>query len=187
MRGEAASGYYSDLGLKRFDRHFLYIAPDYFIVWDELETEKPSDFTFLLNADREIKLNKNTADFINETAALRVIRVAPNEAKSSVAPQMIQARGLPGSVDKGNSEQRGVQLQTVSTEKQKKFEFLHFLQPISSADKTPAPKIERTTSGLKIFWANGDEDSINLRAGMRSIERRRRGKTLPKMILQNRK
>jgi hypothetical protein len=185
-RGEAASGYYEDLGLKKFDRHFLYVAPDYFIVWDELETEKPSEFSFLLNADRDIKLNGTTADLINETATLRVFRVAPEAAHSKVVPQTIQARGLPGSVDKGDAEQRGVQLKTVSSRKEIKFEFLHVLQPILTVDKTPVPKIERTANGLKIFWANGDEDSVNLRIGERSIERLRGGKRLPKMILQNR-
>ena len=186
-RGEAASGYYTDLGLKKFDRHFLYIAPDYFVVWDELETEKPSEFSFLLNADREIKLNGSTADLINETAALRVIRVAPNAANSKVLPQTIQARGLPGSVDRGDAEQRGVQLQTVSINRETKFEFLHFLQPILTSDKTPAPKVEKTANGLKITWANGDEDSLHLRSKERFVERRRNGRELQKLILQNRK
>ncbi len=74
---------------------------------------------------------------------------------------MVQARGLPGSVSDGDTEQRGVQFQTTSAEKVKKFEFLHFLQPIPASDKTPAPKFERTATGLKIMWANGVEDSIN--------------------------
>lgn len=183
-RGEAASGYYSDLGLKKFDRHFLFVAPDYFIVWDELETEKPSEFSFLLNADREIKIDINNADLINETATLRVINVSPNQTKSVIVPQMIQARGLPGSVDKGDAEQRGVQLQNVSTEKQTKFEFLHVLQTILSSDKTPAPKVEKTKNGLKILWADGDEVTINLRGKNRSVERWRGGKKLPKLILE---
>ena len=182
-RGEAASGYYSDLNLKKFDRHFLYVASEYFVVWDELETEKPSEFTFLLNADREIKLNGKTADLINETAGLRVIRIAPDEAISRVVPQTVQARGLPGSVDKGDSEQRGVQLQTVSG-KQSKIEFVHFLQPFLTPDKTPAPQIEKTPNGLKINWAKGDWDTINLTTPERSIERNRNGKLQPKMILK---
>lgn len=185
-RGEAAISYYSDLGLKKFDRHFLYVA-GYFIVWDELETDKPGNFTFLLNADREIKLSGNETDLINENAALRVIRVLPNEAKSEVVPQMIQARGLPGSVDKGDSEQRGVQLQTVSTEKQTKFEFLHFLQPVLISDKTLAPKIESNTNGLKIIWANGDEDEINLRSAEKTIVQKRNGKELPKITFSKMK
>jgi hypothetical protein len=185
VRGDATSAYYSDLGLRKFDRSFLYVAAgNYFVVWDELETEKPGEFSFLLNADREIKINGNIADLINETATLRVINVLPNQTKSVVVPQMIQARGLPGSVDKGDTEQRGVQLQTVSLEKQTKFEFLHVLQPILTNDKTPAPKTERTGDNLKITWANGDEDTINLQRSERSIVRKRNGKLLPKLNLR---
>ncbi len=136
----------------------------------------------MLNADREIKLDGNVAELINENAALRVVRILPDDAKSNVVPQMIQARGLPGSVDKGDTEQRGVQMQTVSSNKQKKFEFLHFLQPILLADRTYTPKIEQTANGLKIIWANGDEDNIDLRSNERFIEKRRNGKTLPKVI-----
>ena len=162
VRGEAADAYYDDLKLKKFDRHFLYVNDgNYFVVWDELEAEKPSDFTFLLNADREVKLDGNVADLINETAKLRVIRIAPDEANSKIAAQMIQARGLPGSVSKGDTEQRGVQLQTTSVEKKTKFEFLHFLQPVSADDKTPAPKFEKTATELKITWASGVVHSIN--------------------------
>ena len=184
-RGEAANAYYDDLGVKKFERNFLYVAPGYFVVWDELETEKPADFTFLLNADREIVLRGNVADLINEAATLRVIRVVPQDANSKVVPQMIQARGLPGSVDKGDTEQRGVQLQTTSIDKQTKFEFVHFLQPIATNDKTPAPKIERTINGLKIVWTNGDEDTLDLQNDSRSLERIRNGKPLPKLMLKN--
>lgn len=183
VRGEAASAYYEDLGLKKFDRNFLFVASRYFVVWDELEADKPGEFSFLLNADREIKINGNTADLINENAALRVIRIAPDIAKSSVVPQMIQARGLPGSVSNGDTEQRGVQLQTI-TDKTNKTEFWHFLQPVLTGDANSAPKIEKTANGLKIIWANGDEDSINLQGNERSIERRRNGKQLPKLILK---
>lgn len=183
IKGDAASGYYEDLGLKKFNRNFLFVAPGYFVIWDELETDKPSEFSFLLNADREIKINDNIADLINEKAALRVVRIAPNVAKSTVVPQMIQARGLPGSVAKGDTEQRGVQLQTVS-EKTNKTEFWHFLQPIVTSDANSAPKIEKTPNGLKIVWANNDEDLINLQGNARSIERRRNGKQLPKIVLQ---
>ena len=64
MRGEAASAYYDDLKLKKFDRHFLYVNEgNYFIVWDELEADKPAEFTFLLNADREIKLRRKSSEF----------------------------------------------------------------------------------------------------------------------------
>lgn len=162
-RGEAASGYYTDLGLKKFERNFLYVAPDYFMVWDELETDKPAKFTFLLNADREIKLNGNNADLINEGSALRVTRVAPTDAKSEVVQQMIQARGLPGSVDKGDTEQRGLQLQTTSITPADKFEFVHFLKPYFTAEASALPKVSSAENNLiNVAWPNGDKDLVFL-------------------------
>lgn len=160
-RGEAASGYYADLGLKKFDRHFLYVAPDYFVVWDELETEKPSKFTFMLNADREAKVNDNYTDLLNQTQLLRIFRVNPTEAKSEIVGQSIQARGLPGSVDKGDTERRGVQLQTTNAAPASKVEFLHFLFP-SDARATAFPKVAKAENGLIVKWPNGDIDSIVL-------------------------
>ena len=184
VRGEAASGYYNDLGLQKFNRHFLYVSSGYFVIWDELQTEKTAEFTFLLNADKEINVDGVNAQIVNGNAALHVIRVLPQEAVSGVVPQMIQARGLPGSVSQGDLEQRGVQLQTVSVGKNDKFEFLHFLQPVLLSDQTAAPKLEQTVEGLKISWQNGDEDLIDLRGDIRSLELRRNGKILPKLILQ---
>ncbi len=159
-RGSAASVYYEDLGLQKFDRHFLFVAPDYFVIWDELEASQPREYKFLLNADLEIKLpNQETAELINQTVGLRAIRIAPKTAKSMVAPQMLLARGRPGSIEDGKIEQRGVQLQT-ATEKTAKLDFIHFLQPFVTADKTAAPQISQTSNGLKIVWANGGEDLI---------------------------
>ena len=190
-RGEAASGYYADLNVKKFDRHFLYVAPDYFVVWDELETEKPSEFSFLLNADREIKLDGYVANLINENAVLRVVKVLPNNTKSEVTPQIILARGLPGSVEKGDEEQRGVQLVTQTNTKTTSNEFLHFLQISSTADKTPAPQVAATDSGLKVIWANGDEDFLAFRrtvenqANGRSVVRLNKAKNWTRLIWQN--
>lgn len=164
-KGEAASGYFSDLGLKKFDRHFLYVAPDYFVVWDELETEKPSEFTFLLNADGEIKVDQKEAHLINGNSALRVVKVAPNDAISTVAKQMIQARGLPGSVSKGDTEQRGFQLQTVSKANENTFEFIHFLQPFNIENTKNLPQISALSDrakGLQIIWENGDKEFVLL-------------------------
>ena len=164
-RGEAASGYYADLGLRKFDRHFLYVTPGYFIVWDELETKAPATFTFMLNADRDIKLSEGRADLINGNAALGVRRALPREILTKVVPQTVQARGLPGSVDKGDSEQRGLQLRSTSEKATNRFEFLHLLYPYELRGKSAVPTIEPLSNGEKgvtVIWANGDIDTIHL-------------------------
>ena len=194
-RGEASAGYYSDLNLQKFDRHFLYVAPDYFIVWDELETAQPSEFSFLLNADREIKLiDAKTAELSNETAGLRVVRVLPNDAKSEIVPQMVLARGRPGSIEQGEDEQRGVQLNTTTTEKQTRLDFLHFLQPFVSTTKSNAPSVStiENAKGLKIEWANGDEDFVYLQTknapqNFRAVLRQDKSGSWIRLILQNAK
>ncbi len=164
-RGEAASGYYEDLGLKKFDRHFLFVKPGYFVVWDELETERPAAFTFLLNADREIKQNRSHTDLVNQNSSLAVFRVEPSEARIEVVPQIVQARGVPGSVDKGDSEQRGVQLRETSAIAASHFEFLHILVPYRTYENSSLPKVEPIgdgVRGMKIMWMNGDTDSVYL-------------------------
>ena len=192
-RGEAASGYYSDLDLKKFDRHFLYIAPDYFVVWDQLETEKPAKFTFLLNADREINLQENIADLVNGDAGLKVIRVLPFKSDSEVVPQTVQARGLPGSVDKGNSEQRGMQFRTTAAAEQNYFEFLHVLIPYATIVKPTFPEISNLSNGeqgLKLRFKNGSVDIVCLTGtcadiasdGGRVIARRNAGGLLERLI-----
>jgi hypothetical protein len=194
-RGEAASGYYADLGVKKFDRHFLYVAPDYFVVRDELETEKPGEFSFLLNADGEIKLDGNIAELINQNSVLRVVRVLPETAKSEIVPQMILARGLPGSVEKGESEQRGVQLVTKTTEKSNAAEFLHFLQPILISDKQNAPQVSalKDAKGFEINWADGTREFVLLGGktsefeieGARGVMKLSKDGAWQRLVLQN--
>ncbi|NOT46595.1 MAG: DUF4962 domain-containing protein [Acidobacteria bacterium] len=164
IRGEAAAAYFPDLGVRKFNRHFMYSTKGYFVVWDEIETEKPSQATFLLNADREVKLNGSTADFINGNEALRVVRVAPVSAASEVKPQTVQARGLPGSVDKGDLETRGVQLRSTADHKQGPFEFVHVLFPYRTEDaaKLPAVKAANGGKGFQVVFGDGTSETVCL-------------------------
>lgn len=164
-RGEAFSGYYSDLGVRKFDRHFMFLPPGYFVVWDELETDNLSTFTFLLNADREIKLGDSFADLINSETTLRVFHVAPEKAKPEVADQMVQARGLPGSVDKGDLEKRGMQLRETAEGKYKSVEFIHVLFPFKTSEPGSVPVVSLAGRELKIKFPNGDSSTVCLGGG----------------------
>lgn len=161
-RGEASAGYYTDLGIQKFDRHFLYVQPGYFVIWDELATEKPSTFTFLLNADREITRDDLTANLINGNAGMQVVRVAPDAASVEIVDQTVQARGLPGSVDKGDAETRGRQLRVTSEGKHAAFDFLHVLTPYATGNAASLPKINKIEKGLEVQFADGRKDTICL-------------------------
>ncbi|MGB4987996.1 MAG: DUF4962 domain-containing protein [Pyrinomonadaceae bacterium] len=163
-RGEAAAGYYADLKLKKFDRHFLYVPPGYFVVWDELRADDPSIFTFLLNADRAIKMSDARTDLVNGDSSLRVFSVLPIGTKVEAVPQEVQARGLPGSVDKGDRETRGMQLRVASDGRSGSIDFVHVLFPYKTADSAAPPMVTRGESRkeFSVTFPNGRLDSICL-------------------------
>lgn len=166
-RGEASAGYYPDLGLQKFDRHFLYLDPGYFVVWDELETEKPAKFTFLLNADRDVRPGQGFADLINGDAGLRIFTALPSNATARAVDQIVQARGLPGSVDKGVSETRGRQLQISSPGELKQFEFVHFLTIFKAGAEKSIHVFERKPDGrsFTVAFPDGRSTAICLGGG----------------------
>ncbi|HQU93460.1 MAG TPA: DUF4962 domain-containing protein [Pyrinomonadaceae bacterium] len=161
-RGEAASGYYADLGIQKFDRHFIYVEPGYFVIWDELQTAKPSTFTFLLNADREIVGKDSKFELINGDARLLVERLDPVAASTEIVDQKVQARGLPGSVDKGDSEIRGRQLRVTTKTEAMDGGFLHVLIPTKAGVVSPVASVSGIDGGLLVTLANGRTDTICL-------------------------
>jgi hypothetical protein len=168
-RGEAAAGYYPELGLKKFDRHFLHVAPDYFVVWDELAAEEPRQFSWLLNAEREIeKVGGRRFVLRSGDAALVVERLWPEKASGAVEPQMVTTQGRPGSVEKGEQEQRGFQLVESTEGKSREAEFLHFLSPSGAPPEVSA--LAGGARGARISWPGGDTEVVLLRGGAGAAE-----------------
>ncbi len=171
-RGEAAAGYFADLGLQRFTRHFFYAAPDYFVVWDELSASGPKRFSWLLNAEREIE-ERGRGSYVlrNGDAALFVERIAPDVAESKIEPQMVTTQGRPGEVEKGRQEQRGFQLVEHTGGPAGGAEFLHFLRaaavpPDGRLAGGPEPRVEALPGGargVRVSWPNGDTEVVLLR------------------------
>lgn len=111
LRGEAAAAYDAELGVKRFDRHFLFTSPDQFVIWDDVATDQPRVFTSLLHADETIESSGERRFVINKAGVrLTASIVAPENASAVVGPNFLTAAGQPGSVDKGDRQQRGQRL-----------------------------------------------------------------------------
>ena len=111
VRGDAAAAYEPELGVLRFDRHFLFTAPDGFAIWDDLAAKEPRTFTSLLHADERIEaLGKNSYIVKNHNARLRATVAAPEDAQARIEPNVVTAAGQPGSVDKGERQERGLRL-----------------------------------------------------------------------------
>lgn len=176
-RGEASAAYYPELGLTRFERNFLYVAPDYFVVWDELSADQPREFSWLLNADQNIK-SLSPAQYLlqNGDAALFVERLAPSNAGAIIEPQIVISQGRPGEVENGEKEQRGFQLIERTAERVRNVEFLNFLQPVIDTDSNHASRPQSiaplvgNARGLSIGWPGGEKEIVLLAASKESVE-----------------
>ncbi|MGH9941465.1 MAG: DUF4962 domain-containing protein [Pyrinomonadaceae bacterium] len=126
VRGDAAAAYEPELGVTRFDRHFVYSGGG-FVLIDELETARPRTFTNLLHSDSTIAPAVSMPAAITGGVAARRFHfdvggarlvadlVAPAEVRAVVEPNVVTAPGKPGSVDKGERQERGVRLAVSTT------------------------------------------------------------------------
>ncbi len=195
-RGEAAPAYFPDLGVRRFDRHFLYVAPaNYFVIWDELATTEPRKFSWLLNADNSFVVrSQNSFALSTRSATLFVQRLLPTSVTHQIEPQVVTTQGRPGEVEKGKLERRGFQLVETTNEKSREVQFLHFLRPTEVAWKN-SPRLlalPGVAGGLRIEWPNGDEETVVLREeggdvkinGDRAVVRVSKEGVLQRLVLQ---
>ncbi len=115
VRGDAAAAYEPELGIIRFTRNFLFADPGGFVIWDDLASKEPRVFTSLLHGDERIEQSgKNRFVIKAGEIGLRVLIAEPEESSTKIEPNLLTAAGKPGSVDKGERQQRGKRL-AVST------------------------------------------------------------------------
>lgn len=109
--GDAAAAYEPELGVKRFERHFVLINSNTFEIRDYLETIQPHVFTSLLHSDETIQQTGKTR-FVIQTKGvnLGINLRQPENAITKIEPNFLIGAGQPGSVDKGERHQRGERL-----------------------------------------------------------------------------
>lgn len=107
--GEASGGYRADLGLKKFERHFVSDGRK-ITVQDTIEAAAPRTFTVLLHSDDSIRRVGNGFEFGPAAGGLAVSIAAPQDARAVIEPNEVTAPGPPGSVDKGEVQRRGERL-----------------------------------------------------------------------------
>jgi hypothetical protein len=101
---DLAAAYPEELGLLRLERRFSAKAFRSFRVVDTLEARAPRALTALIHADRE---PRRLGPRLFAIDALRVQVEEPADVSARIEPQFVIAQGRPGSVEKGEREQRG--------------------------------------------------------------------------------
>lgn len=118
ITADLTAAYEPEVGVRRFIRVFEFTAPDGFSIRDTVETKRPQTITAFLHSDNVITRNSN-ASFTFETGAtsLSVEIDSPQDVNAKIEKNILTAPGRPGSVDKGEREERGVRLATSTREK----------------------------------------------------------------------
>lgn len=110
VKGEASAAYEKTLELKKFNRHFLFVAPSQFTIWDDIESKEPRVFTSILHSDTtwdEVG-KKNFA--VKSGEAKLLLNIQNSDIETKTEPNLVIAPGRPGAVDKGEQQQRGERL-----------------------------------------------------------------------------
>lgn len=114
---DLTNAYEPKVGLKEFIRRFDFTAPNDFVITDFVKTDKPQMISAFLHADNKIVKNSNNIfEFEPDGTSLLVEIVAPENLETTIEKNILTAPGKPGSVDKGEREERGVRLR-ISTDK----------------------------------------------------------------------
>ena len=111
ITADLTNAYQPEVGLKTFIRQFDFTAPNDFLVSDDVQTDSPVFITSFLHADNQIvEKSKNTFEFEPNGTNLLVELTEPENYEAKIEKNILTAPGKPGSVDKGEKEERGVRL-----------------------------------------------------------------------------
>lgn len=125
ITADLTAAYEPEVGVKKFVRQFEFTAPNAFTIEDSVELERPQIITSFLHSDNAINKSSDKM-FVFEPGKtnLSVEIFAPKNFAAKSEKNILTAPGRPGSVDKGEREERGVRLAISTREPTKKEKFL---------------------------------------------------------------
>ncbi|MEO5859384.1 MAG: DUF4962 domain-containing protein [Pyrinomonadaceae bacterium] len=110
ITADLKAAYEPEVGVEKFIRRFTFSDPGVFLVEDEIKTTKPRKFISYLHSDKEIVKSGAGYEFEPGKPSLFVEIFGPSDLNAIVEKNILTAPGRPGSVDKGEREERGLRL-----------------------------------------------------------------------------
>jgi hypothetical protein len=153
--GETSKMYEKELELNRFARHILYTKKTYFIILDELKSDKEHEYTWIMHSDVFPKVSDNTFLYENGPAQMKLYNVSPITTEYKLLENNIRAVMTTQEPDKF-TENRMKALHISNKNKMKSINFLNVLIPDEIGGKSYlVNKIDNDTAfGVEIL----DED-----------------------------
>jgi hypothetical protein len=111
LEGEGAGAYDASLGLKQFTRRITLNPNDGIRVTDSIAATGEHVFSEALHADGSIRQTAERTFLLkpvgDSTTTFTATLLSPQDAKAAIDSNVVMGPGIPGSVDKGQLEQRG--------------------------------------------------------------------------------
>jgi hypothetical protein len=102
--------YEPTVGVLNFLRRFEFKSPNEFLIEDSIQTDRPQLIVSFLHSDNSISQQTGGFEFESGRPDLFAEILEPAFYDIAIGPNYLTAPGRPGSVDKGEREQRGVRL-----------------------------------------------------------------------------
>ncbi len=111
MQGEGAGAYSSSTGLTKFLRTLRFDRAGHIAITDELGAAKPVRFSEVLHADKNIARDaEGRFTFRGFGGSAQATIGQPQQVDATTEKNVVMGPGIPGSVDKGQLEERGERL-----------------------------------------------------------------------------
>lgn len=129
ITADITAAYEPETGVKEFIRTFEFTAPGDFLINDYVKTDVPKTITSYLHSDNLIvEKAKNIFEFEPNGTSLFAEIMSPKDIETKIEKNVLTAPGRPGSVDKGEREERGVRLAVSTAKKVKEANFKYRLK-----------------------------------------------------------
>ena len=117
LRGDATMAYEPELGVRKFVRQFEYRPNEGFAIRDEVELLKPQVVTSVLHTDTNFQKEEDNRFSTTPGSVKLLVEISePSSVRSTIEANDVTAPGPPGSVDKGERQERGQKL-LISTDR----------------------------------------------------------------------
>lgn len=136
ITADLSAAYEPEVGVEKFIRKFAFTQPGNFSIDDDIKLSKPTKVTSFLHSDNLISGKDGRFEFESGRTSLLVHLIKPEGFETTIEKNILMAPGRPGSVDKGEREERGVRL-AISPKRRGTQVSLSLLLKISNGGSSP--------------------------------------------------
>jgi hypothetical protein len=158
--GEAATAY-PDVAVKKFNRHVLWLKPDTYVVADDVLTQIPHTFQWLLHCPNKMQVEGNTILLSNDPAQAKVQLFNSQSLDISQTDQYaVPVTQFRNDIDSFKPQNQW-HLTAGTTSRSTTFQQVAVIQVHRTGVTLPEVQVQQSGNGVSIKLSDGRQGSIN--------------------------